>query len=77
MRLVAALQEMKDVREGKTHLPTFLFAKSIDIHPGIFVGRLQDDGLLKKSAINDLKVKVEQVEEPSNPPTARSSSSAC
>lgn len=22
-RLVAALQEMKDVREGKTHLPTF------------------------------------------------------
>lgn len=36
-----------------------LFAKSIDIHPGIVVGRLQDDGLLKKSAMNDLKVKVE------------------
>ena len=33
-----------------------LFAKSIDIHPGIVVGRLQDDGLLKSSVMNELKV---------------------
>ncbi len=43
----------------KTRRQIQLFAKSIDIHPGVVVGRLQDDGLLKKSAMNDLKVKVE------------------
>ena len=33
-----------------------LFAKTIGIHPGIVVGRLQDDELLKSSVMNELKV---------------------
>ena len=39
------------------------FAKKINIHPGIVVGRLQKDGLIKYSYLNDLKEKYEIVVE--------------
>lgn len=35
------------------------FAKSINIHPGIVVGRLQREGILKFNQCNELKVKFE------------------
>ena len=33
------------------------FAKEVDIHPGIVVGRLQHEGVLAHGALNDLKVR--------------------
>jgi HTH-type transcriptional regulator/antitoxin HigA len=35
------------------------FAKEIGIHPGIVVGRLQHDGFIQPSWMNDLKEKFE------------------
>jgi len=41
-----------------TEQPVRQFAKRIDIAPGIVVGRLQHDGLIKHSQLNNLKVKL-------------------
>lgn len=37
------------------------FAKEVDIHPGIVVGRLQHEGLVAHSVFNDLKVRYQWV----------------
>lgn len=46
------------------------FAEDIGVHPGIVVGRLQHDGLLKHSQLNFLRTRLQWVESedaPSNP----------
>lgn len=40
----------------RTKAAVYEFAKKLDIHPGIVVGRLQHDGLIKPSWMNDLRV---------------------
>jgi len=42
------------------------FARSIGIAPGIVVGRLQHDGVIKYSWLNDLKVRLKLIEDQSN-----------
>lgn len=46
----------KTVTELKTKLAVQSFADSIGIHPGIVVGRLQHEGLIEPSWMNDMKV---------------------
>ena len=47
-------QSLSDV--AKTKLAVCEFARSVGIHPGIVVGRMQHDGLLDVRWLNDLKV---------------------
>lgn len=52
-------QEEIDKLYGYTEKAIMYLAKSINIHPGIVVGRLQNEGKIEHSRFNELKVKYE------------------
>ena len=52
-------QESLDKLYGYTEKSIIYLANSIGIHPGIVVGRLQNDGKIDHSRFNELKVKYE------------------
>jgi len=56
--LVPAAQVAR-LQESRSRRAVVSFAKSVGVHPGIVVGRMQHDGLLTHAMLNDLKVKLE------------------
>lgn len=48
-------QHVAELADLKTKTAVTTFARSIGLHPGIVVGRLQHDGLIPPSWMNDLK----------------------
>lgn len=54
-------EELKYLPSLKSKKSVLEFSEKIKIHPGIVVGRLQHDGLIEPSWMNDLKVKIDFV----------------
>ncbi len=62
-RLLIPSRHDAELPSLKSRVAVVRFARRIGIHPGIVVGRLQNDRILPHSHLNDLKVRFQWVEE--------------